>query len=438
MGSLLTPLVDRFRRDQTQVFCIDSDLSALSAIANDGRFVSGLQCQWINDDFLEWSRRQPAATFDCILMNPPFSAMKPALRRITLPSNLSIDGKHERYMPVEAAFLSMSVNLLGDKGRLLAILPCSVVMSQSLQWMRRLLFREGAVRSVHELPPRCFPGVESRMYLLVYDKAARQRSLTLYNHDLDEPIHVSVSVKNAVQVDRLDFGYFAARQKTRALLLQDCFDWRRLHDVAVVWRGDVRSPIGSLFAIHTCDYAHGSWHRPVGVKLPTDRKDARTVTKGDLLVKRVGRNAYQSFGRYLSEPGIRCSDCVLIIRPRINIVRNEMLFALRTLSELRWLRPLLERGTGASYITMSSLSELWVPMRLHQRFPEHFGSFEKSLNSSCNRGMLESTKLVAKELDRLANCGANGSSFSPRQQREIVNAMPSTNVSSPAISESVK
>ena len=72
-----------------------------------------------------------------------------------------------RFMPLEAAFLCRALELLADGGRLLAIVPCSVVMSESLQWLREELLSQGAIRFVHELPPRSFPGVDSRMYLLV-------------------------------------------------------------------------------------------------------------------------------------------------------------------------------------------------------------------------------------------------------------------------------
>ena len=50
-----------------------------------------------------------------------------------------------------------------------------------------------------------------------------------------------------------------------------------------------------------------------------------------------------------------CSDCVIIIRPKVSQLSVSLLFALRALFGADWTKPLLERGTGASYVSQDNL-----------------------------------------------------------------------------------
>ena len=253
-GALLVPFTEHLKRNRSRLYCVDSDSDALADLKVNLKPLLGSAVTMINADFMDWSSKQPPSSFDCILMNPPFSGTKAGLRKIVASEQLRNLVDTNRYMPLEAAFLCKAHNLLKDNGRLLAILPCSIVMAQSMQWVRDFLIKTGAIRSIHELPSGSFRGVESRMYLLIYDKAKKQRKLKLYNHDLNEPDRFDLSFKRDISIDRLDFGYHNALQKMGLLQRNNRFAWRLLRDVAYVLRGDVSSPLGSLSAIHTSDY----------------------------------------------------------------------------------------------------------------------------------------------------------------------------------------
>jgi len=374
-GALLLPMVSQLKKQGSKVYCVDSDAKAICQLERDLRPLVPSGVRYVNADFLSWSQTKGLPGFDCIVMNPPFAASKSQLRRMRLSHDMSDPGGKGRFMPLEAAFVCRAIDLLKDDGRLLAVLPCSIVMSLSTQWLRDLLLKAGAIRFVHELPPRSFPNVESRMYLFVFDKSARQRKIVLFNHDLAAPERLDLWLSKTNPIKRFDFGYHRAAENLHGLMSHERFGWQRLTELAVILRGDIASPLGPTLAVHTSDYANGFWRRSERHQKSTSRDPEHTIQRADLLVKRVGRNCHKTFGRPLSLQGMPCSDCVLIVRPRDFGISTRLLFSLQTLFELTWSKPLLERGTGASYVSHESLLEMSIPTRLDECFPKTYASF---------------------------------------------------------------
>ena len=348
----------------------------------------------IHTDFLDWSHGDMSGGFDCIFMNPPFSAKKANLRKSFEKWNVDLGMGRLRHMPIEAAFLCKALGLLRHGGRLLCVVPCSIVMSESLGWIRRLLSESGALRCVHELPVGSFRGVESRMYVMVFDKGLNPGSVSLYNHDLVKPNRLRLGLGRRGLSVRLDFSYHDAIEKIHSLRKRKCYGWRKLGDLAEVLRGDVDSPM-KLIGIHTSNFVDGFWRAPQVHKKLEKCSGKRTIREGDILVKRVGRQSCDSFGLYISEPGLQCSDCVFILRPRNGVETEALLFAMKSLMELKWTHALLERGTGARYITISSLEDLWVPISLGDVFSDQFSAFVCALRSMSYTNLVEELRSVA-------------------------------------------
>lgn len=400
-GALLRPLAPMLMKQRSQVFCIDLDAAALSQARHTLSPLLPAGATYVNADFVTWSRRaQPL--FDCIVMNPPFAAGKSDLYRISLPLDLGELAEHKRFMPSEAAFVCCAIGLLREGGRLLAVLPCSIAMSESVQWLRDLFQSVGSIRFVHELPPRSFPNVESRMYLFVFDKGVRRRKVILFNHDLAAPERLDLPLTGKGGIGRLDFGYHRAMRNLKRLSRYARFGWQALEEVAAILRGDIDSPLGPTCAVHTSDYSTGFWRRSSRHKPLRSHDPERTIRRGDLLVKRVGRNCHKTFGRPLGLQGIPCSDCVLIIRPKKSGISTHLLFSLRTLFELDWSKPLLERGTGASYVSHESLLKTCLPTRLHKCFPKLYASFLAAQNGASSAMAQQAVRCAAWRIDRYA------------------------------------
>ena len=372
-GALIAPLLQRFRNQNTLLHCIDIDGKVVNQLRKSPTLQFPESATFVKADFLKWSCRYGCPTFDCVVMNPPFAAGKLDLLRT---SDFGFDDVN-RSVPLEVAFTMKAVDLLNDKGRLLAVLPCSVVMAEKCQWLRDWLLANGAIRFIHELPPRSFPCVESRMYLLVFDKGKRSRKITLYNHDLFAPEKLELPLKKGVEVNRFDFGFHNAQINLKKLTMRSELGWKRLGDIAQVFRGSVASPQGPKTAVHSCDFKSGFWKRSARHRIRFCNMKDRRICLGDILVKRVGRECHLSFGKAIALSRLPCSDCLLVIRPNAREDSYRALFALQTLFSFDWAKSLIERGTGATYVGQEGLMELELPMGLHLIFPVEYKRFLK-------------------------------------------------------------
>lgn len=390
-GALIAPLLQRFRNQNTLLHCIDIDGKVINQLRKSPTLQFPESATFVKADFLKWSCRSGCPSFDCVVMNPPFAAGKLNLLRT---SDFGFDDVN-RSVPLEVAFTMKAVNLLNDNGRLLAVLPCSVVMAEKCQWLRDWLLANGAIRFIHELPPRSFPCVESRMYLLVFDKGKRSRKITLYNHDLFAPEKLELPLKKGVEVNRFDFGFHNAQINLKKLTMRSELGWKRLGDIAQVFRGSVASPQGPKTAVHSCDFKSGFWKRSARHRIRFCNMKDRRICLGDILVKRVGRECHLSFGKAIALTGIPCSDCLLVIRPNSRHESHRILFALQVLFSLEWTKALIERGTGATYVGQNGLLDLSVPVELYSFFPKEFQIFDDGQKNASGKQILTALASVS-------------------------------------------
>jgi len=393
-GALLLPVLERLKHYRTRVSCIDIDEDAINELSQS--LVAsklGRKLKLTHGDFLDWSSSKRRKKFDCIIMNPPFAGKKSDLAKQEIGPDTPTERKVAS-IPMEAAFLYQTLSLLKDGGRLLAVLPTSLIMGSSLQWLRDFLLSQGAIRYVHELPPGSFPRVESRMYLLVFDKGFSQKKIQLLNHDLEEPHALKIKIEKDKKIRRLDYRYHDAVKKRNELAEQTRFEWRRLDDVAEIFRGDIKSPLGKKIVLHTRDFREGYWYPPKGVHRSRKAKSAKlSIRPGDILVKRVGRDCSSSFGKYTSPKSIRCSDCIFVIRPKEEEDTLTLLFSLKFISHLPWAKALLEKGTGANFINGRDLAGFLVPTQLAREHSRVFAHFKKEVASNADTSNLISKLL---------------------------------------------
>jgi N-6 DNA methylase len=382
-GLLLEPILDRLS-SSTRIVGVDIDSKALELVRSSISTRHKGPLELIRANFFTWAKTNTTSPvrreFDCVLMNPPFLARRERFVRLRLSDDFpSATVGGFRSMPVEAAFLARGIGVLRPRGRLLGIFPASLVSGYSTAWLRDLVLDCGAVLYVHELPRFTFKDVEARIYLFVFEKMAARRTILLCNHDLATPEVLMVRRSDLSARSRFDFAFHKARQwqesfRTSTLNLK----WRPLKDAASIVRGAVPSPGGRTFALHTTDYRNGFWQKRLSAKLIRDFSEAG-IRKGDILVKRVGRNCANSFGRAVGHVGSAVSDCVLIVRPKNVNESTKVLFALRFLLSCDFGAALIEHGSGASYLTEADLKELLVPLNLAERNVVAFQKYKKAV-----------------------------------------------------------
>jgi hypothetical protein len=383
-GALLRPFLLQ-KASPVCIYCVEKDWRVGRALQR--RFHRERNVHVVRGDFLEWS--SPGGSgyekrFDCIVMNPPFAARGRSLVDLevkvgTTPSNVAA--------PVEAAFILSAISLLRPGGRLLAIVPSSIVCAQSTAWLRDLLVQSGAVRLVHELPSGTFEGVDTRAYAFVYDHNVSQRDLIVCNHRIEHPNRITVSVQTLTQEKRFDYSFHEALRWHTLLRKRKDLRWTAINQLAEVARGPEESPIRSPEILHSTNWEGGVWQAPKK-RVRKRANNTRYAERGDILMKRVSRGCAKSLGLFRGPGLTRCSDCVLIIRPRHGVNKEKLLFSMRVV--MSWTKggALIEQGGGASYVSSSNLSEIHVPIALADKYPVDFRDYVKALTKGDFRKVL--------------------------------------------------
>ena len=318
-GSLLEPLISRAASQKAEVICFDLDDQAVESARCKFQPRLGAQLHVEQADFLspQTARliRQRWSSIDCVLMNPPFAAQARYWRSVVVPSQ-GEGNQLKKFAPSEGAFLFHAVSLLADHGRLLAVLPASIISGIRCGWIRFELALIGSILHVHELPRRTFPKVESRIYLLVFERGRTRSKIILCNHELNEPHRMVVDRKQLAPDCRLDYNHHEAREwfedlRTATPTLQ----WRLLPTVANIKRGDATSNGQKTQAIHTTD-KRGSFWQSRKIYLEPITTSHVTVGQKDILLARVGRGCWNTAGLATGPLPARFSDCIYRVQTK--------------------------------------------------------------------------------------------------------------------------
>jgi hypothetical protein len=394
-GALIAPLRDRIVSNSAAVTAVDIDGSRLSEVP---ARLGGAAVDLIHADFLEWSENFHIPKFELIVANPPFVAKRNASVPIVAAREIGTGGEWERRVPTEAAFLLRCLRLLNCGGRLLSVLPSSIISSDRATWLRKCIQEVGNIRYVHELPRGSFPTLESRTYLFVFDKSVDHRCVRLQNHDLSRPANLLLPRREAAQGARLDFGFRQASQALDAFRHLTQLKWQNLGEVLEVIRGEIESPITNIDVVHTNSASPCFWKSTVGGGSSSREAGPRSIKNGDLLLSRVGRNCSLTIGASWKMEGRECSDCVVLLRPKRKSDSCKILFALRVMLHCDVIRTLLERGTGACYITADALQSFRIPCGIHKAFPKEYLVYRRSAAACDREKMLEVEAAVLRKM----------------------------------------
>ena len=380
-GRLLTGLVDTGRIGTgTSVIAFDKDSKALADVDARHGQLFGRRLKLIQADFLTWAEttsRSYVAKFDCIIMNPPFCSRmedlwKPRCGDPTVPAEAPKTG-----FPIEVAFLLQCVSMLSLDGVLLAVLPSSIVTAERLKWLRVYVSSIGTLTYLDRLPSRTFPGVEGRTHLITFTKL---RGPAISNSQDSESTREravpSLDTIGALDNSRIDVGHvFASRQLAKCVRDSPALRWTKLGQLVGIQRGAIESPMGARRAVHTRHFRDGFWKLDAQRCASVLAGGERALKEFDLLIARVGRNCSGRVGLHIGLTGFACSDCVLVLSPVVPRAAKQLLFALRIV--LLWSRSgdLLERGTGATYITSRELRELVIPRNAYKIFESRYRKY---------------------------------------------------------------
>ena len=380
-GALIEPLVSRAASQKVQVIGFDIDGQAVESTRSKFESVLGTLLHVEQADFLspETTKliRERWPSVDCVLMNPPFAARTNSWRSVSVPSHYP-GGQLKKFAPIEGVFLLNAVSLLADHGRLLAVLPASIISGMRCAWIRLELALLGSILHVHELPRRTFPNVDSRIYLLVFERGTIRSKTVLCNHELSEPHRMVIDTQQLDPECRLDYNHHEARAWFEDLCTAtSSLQWRLLSKVSNIRRGDATSNSQKKQALHTTDKQDSFWQsRDQYVGSGTTSQV--TVGHKDILLARVGRGCWNTAGLATGPLPARFSDCIFRVHAEA-MTPFALLFAIRCLFGFPLIESIVARGTGASYIAITDLEGIQVPLALSSRYPSIFASYNDAV-----------------------------------------------------------
>ncbi len=394
-GVLLKPILPRLIRCNSKVFCVDIDPNMLEVVKKKYSMSMGESLKLYHNDFLEMKFNENSSEnmFDCIIMNPPFCGKKIGLVHTELPDSKQAKKRLFREVPIEGAFLIKAVNLLKEKGRILAIVPSSVISAENGKWLRKHLMEKGCICYVHELPRNSFKSTDVKVFLFVFEKTKCNRKIIICNHNIIKPDRLILDKGKLLEKDiRFDYSYHSATNWHK--MLQNSIPgacWKPLSEYAMISRGKLNSKHSSRI-IHSTNFKNGFWKTNSSKTKFKSKQPNSTIQTYDLLIKRVGRNCFDSIGPTMGASSKQLSDCVLRIRPIKRRDKLKLLFALRCLLSCQEGKDLIERGSCASYIVQFKFSSLLIPINL---FEIYYGAF-KRYKSAVERYRFAEMKKIEK------------------------------------------
>ena len=388
-GALVEPLLARAASQRTKVICFDIDGQAVESTRRKFGSKLGTLLHVEQADFLSPRTktliRQRWSFADCVLLNPPFAGRTSSWRAISVPSHR---GRNElkKFAPYEAVFLLNAVSLLADNGRLLAVLPASIISGVRCAWIRHELGLLGSILHVHELPRRTFPNVESRIYLLVFVRGRKSSKMVLCNHELSEPHRKVIDTRHLDPACRLDYNYYEARAWFEDFrTATPSLHWCLLSEVADIARGNATSNVQKERALHTTDKRDGFWQSQEHY-IVSSPVSYVTVGHKDILLARVGRGCWKSVGFASGPLPARFSDCLFRVHAKA-VSRRALLFAIRCVFGFPLMESIAVRGTGASYIAKTDLESIKIPVALASRYPSIYASYNDAVRAHDDRAM---------------------------------------------------
>ena len=388
-GALLSEILKSKFTKRCKIVALDIDIENLKVARE--RFKKHPRRERIRfqkADFLNWGMAQSRKeSVDSIVMNPPFNARFEDYVDIAEYCEALAISDAPVKAPIEIAFILVSLLLLKSNGRLLAVLPSSIICGNNLKWLRVYLISCGVLECIHELPEKSFPGLESRVYLLVFVKGRKSDEVMLMNHDLLNPHHRKIAIKQLSHDKRLDSKYYRSKELKTTLSLDDSMNWVRLGDQTIISRGGVVTPSNRIGIVHTTSYRDNYWGR-------TDNSDK------DIYVARVGRSCSKTFGIGSRMNILDVSDCVYRIRVNDKRYCLSILFAIKVILHFETIAESLESGTGAKYIRIKELRDLRIPLNLFKLYASEYKLFKRYQLLGQQEAADRNLRKVAQKLER--------------------------------------
>lgn len=244
---------------------------------------------------------------DIAICNPPYLTVEKSSKydKLLLKANLMKSINLKQYTS-DVIFLAQNINMLKPKGILGIIVPEGIVCSHNFKLLREDLLENHSIEMCIQLEPKIFSKTEARTYILIIKKGKRKKNTVVLSKASKEGIITNkISVDQSALLNRMDYKFHASRYKNKA--------GKSLSSLGVkITRGnysklDFKSM--DLPYFHTTNFKLHDKNCSLGENQYTIEKQPIIAKKGDILLARVGRNAYKQI-LLIEEGNIAITDCI--------------------------------------------------------------------------------------------------------------------------------
>lgn len=365
---------------KNSLLAVDLDPSKVSYIKN---FFSGHKLNVICANFLELNFSEEK--FDLVICNPPF------------------DGKNcityqGATLPLEAAFLLKSISLCKDNGRLIFVLPCSVVQGSRLSKFREMLCQQVQLKYSYKLSKFAFTDVEGEFSVLIFDKNVKPVPTVFISQS---GYKIVGEVDKVTDTWSFDAEEIHAEVELKSKLLSSEFRYVEFDSVFNVTRGKVTSDYNSAGHFHTTNVAlQSKCSLSDAVKSSHKIDNPSLICFGDFYIKRVSRGLCDSLSIYSGDTQ-PFTDCIIKITPKQDFDKASMFFSLMVLLQDTNVKNILQKGSGAKYLDVRRLKKLQLPTGLESEFKIYYlkfidGNHEDRIEIARKINLLLSNKKIPK------------------------------------------
>lgn len=289
--------------------------------------------------------KKAKTTFDLILSNPPFGALKTEEQKFKkiidgFPSFTGLQNKRYECELMQANFL-----LTHDSSILVFILPSTFILGTSLNKARCQIANEYCIQNIIELPADTFKSGKINTYAVIMKRGHINTSVTkLYSAVYTDTW--SLFYRGQLSFSDISIGKWW-------LLCNEVYDCHNL----IINRGKISSNCFSDVGrkvLHSSAKKRGKWAPSLRMFDPSKIDQAKIVyaTIGDILINRIGHDAGYWCVNELDKVAI--SDCLIVIHKPTESIKK----SLENMSDDTGRLNIPLRGVATRYITHQDVLRL--------------------------------------------------------------------------------
>jgi len=264
--------------------------------------------------------------YDLVVANPPFGYEKPS-KEILNKINELVKGNNfsgNVLSRIEATMMIFNALLVKPDGLLAAIVPISLVNSETYKSLRVFLTQSYSLERIVYLPRSAFGSRQINTCIIILRRKKTNNS-TIISKAFFNNGYFSEEI-GSIPVEGINLGYWSfgtnLKENKNNITLQ-------------IKRNDVSSSdikeTGKYPVIHSSSFKSESNHQVLHRKFYTNRLpvNATYTSKGDILIIRVGKKTGSFVLVDKEYENCLTSDCVLIVKPNGQIERQRIIRNLR-------------------------------------------------------------------------------------------------------------